>query len=158
MEKNFKTVVIIIFIFILIFMGCMLYYNYENSLDKKIKVGETDFIIPNGYHEGKSNITGVVNLSDGDSNSIFLKENDDTNISNLVNGYESTVLEKNFTPIHSNFSIDGVDIYKLSVNNTNTNHYWFKHGNKVYEIYSWNKNDNLDTIVSNLIASTKVNS
>ena len=72
MEK--KTYLIIVLIAIIIVMG-ITFLNPLTQPEGKIKVGEVNFELPDGYYEGNLNKLGDVNLTNG-TNSIFIKKHE----------------------------------------------------------------------------------
>lgn len=145
-KKLFLITIAMVF---LIFSSCA----YAGWFDSKIKVGDTDFKLPDGYHEGKMNKFGAVNITNG-TNSIFLFEQDDANIQKYINNYKKEIQKQNQSMTIKNFTIDNIVIYKTNNNNNpNTIHYWFVKNNKTYDVYTWDGNKDMDSIVINLIKS-----
>ncbi|WP_407453399.1 hypothetical protein [Methanobrevibacter sp.] len=146
---------ILIIIIVIIIIGFATYNQFYNQNSDSIKVGETEFTIPQGYSEGILNTTGDVNLTNG-SNSLIIKEYDDTDIQKHINDYINANKNRNYTTKISNLTVDKINIYKSNiVNNTNTLHYWFIKHDKVYTVVTWDGNKNTDGKVIELISSAK---
>lgn len=150
MKRKSKILIIVIIIVVALFA---IFFNpITNPTDNFIKVGDATFDLPNEYHENKTD-SGELSITDG-SHSIYFKEYNDSNITDYVLGYENFKLEKGYNSTITNFTIDGTQIYKLTVPSEPGNtQYWFIHNDKVYSIYSWTYTPEIDSIVINLIKS-----
>lgn len=153
MKKSsiFIFLAIILLIIIVGFIG----YNVFNTSnqDNTIKVGKTTFYLPGGFYEGSSDDSGVMNITNGE-NTIFLSEYNDTNIQKHIEDYEIYIANKNQTMEVNNFTIDNIVIYRTdNIDNPNNVHYWFTKNNNTYEVYKWDNNDNMDSLVIQFIKS-----
>lgn len=149
MTKKSYLIIIIIIVIILILGFCI----YSDLFNQKIKVGTTNFNMPNGYHEGALNEFGAINITNG-TNSIFLFENNDDDIIKYVNSYEEHINDLNQTMDIINFTIDNIQIFKTNnKDNPTTVHYWFVKNNKTYDIYTWEGNEEIDSIILDIIKS-----
>lgn len=150
MKKKYK-ILILILIISLFLIGIIGYLNIFNQ--NQIQIGGQNFKLPNGYYEGSLNDAGDVNLTNG-YNTIFIACYDGNNTSQYVEKTKSFVESQNFTPIITNFTFKNIYVDKLTLeNNTQYSHYWFKKDNKIFDIYTWDGNNNMDKMVSNLIES-----
>ncbi len=146
--NNKKILSIIIIVLLVAVIGFMLYEN--NSETQHIHVGNANFIIPNGYHEGQLNRLGDINLTNG-THSIFLSAND-KNINEQINELKGYFESHNETTITTELNIENEHVYKLkNTNDTFSSFYWFEKDNKVYYIYNWDGIQDMDNIVSNFI-------
>lgn len=142
MSKKF----LIIFAIIILVVGFSAYVGLFNST---FKVGDTTFNMPKGYHEGKSNYLGAVNITDGNTTVFF--EEKDVNVIQDINKYKKMIWDdRNQTVLVSNYTIDGNLFYKSTIKeNPGVMHCWFVKNNKTYDIYTWDGNNDLDMIVIN---------
>lgn len=149
MEKRTKWIIIFVLILILL-VGI---FALTGGLQKKIPVGSTNFTIPSGYHEGVSN-ENVINLTNG-KETIFITEMD-TNINDAVDSYDNYLINKNYSSMRSNFTVEGTVVQKLTnLNSTNDVRYWVENNNHTYAIYSWNENPKLDSIIFDMVKDIK---
>lgn len=51
----------------------------------------------------------------------------------------------------SNFTVDGLDIYKTFNEKNGAIHYWFSKNGKVYSVFNWGGNDKMDSTFFSLI-------
>ena len=150
MKKKF--IIIALIIIVLLILGCFIYLDFFNQ-SNVIKVGNSNFTIPDGYHKGEVNEFGALSITNG-SNSIYLSENNGTDVQGYINIYGNILKEKNESINVTSLNIDNFEIFKVtSVNNTNNVHYFFINNNKTYDIYTWGSNDKLDRVIINLIES-----
>lgn len=153
MNKKYVLMILIIVILILI-IGFLIYSPNFINQSKTINVGNSNFTMPEGYHMGEKNKFGAVSITNG-SNSIFLLENEGTDVQGYIHSYEKILMGKNETMNVTIFNIDNMEIYKaISLNNTNNIHYFFIKNNKTYDIYTWDGNSNMDSTVIKLIGSS----
>ena len=122
--------------------------------DSTFKVGATTFNMPDGYHEGTPNEFGATNITNG-TNSIFIVENNDSNIMSYITEYENYINNSRHQSMSIvNFTIDNTQIYKTdNKDDPNIIHYWFVKNKKTYDIYTWDGNKKMDSIVINMITS-----
>lgn len=152
MEK--KTYLIIVLIAIIIVMG-ITFLNPLTQPEGKIKVGEVNFELPDGYYEGNLNKLGDVNLTNG-TNSIFIKKHDSDDLYKEIKDYEDYKKTENTTLTVAKFKIKDELVYKtVSDHDKYVIHYWFLKNNKVYSIYSLQKNDDIDQIATNMIKTAQ---
>ena len=150
-----KTIIIVILSIILIIIAGLVVFSYSHN-NNTIKVGQTNFNIPEGYAEvyTKNNSANIIK----GKNSIGIACYNDTNIKEHVDNY--TLMKKNesINIETSEFNINNIKVFKSSAENDNsTIHYWFISNNNVYEICSWNGDSNTDNIARGLIESTNSN-
>lgn len=149
MEKKYSIILVIIVLIIIGLIGHVFLFNSQKTVD----VGDTCFTLPDGYSIGNLNKDGDINITNGDSD-IFINEYNDNNIDKHIDKYLASVNKTNYTFEYSNFTINNNSISRVDVEGK-TVHYWFIINEKVYTIYSWNENDDLDSIVLGLIKSAK---
>lgn len=147
-----KTHIIIILILLVIgLIACASIIGQE----KTFVVGSTEFIMPPGYNEGDINRFGATTISNG-TNTIFLLEQNGTDVNKYIDEYKEFIKGKNESMVIKNYVIDNIKIYKTdNKDNPNTVHYWFVKNNKTYDIYKWDRNENMDSTVISLINSIK---
>lgn len=154
--KKSSIIIIIVLIIIAILIGYTFYEH--NNEQNKIRIGNSNFEIPNGFHEGKLNSLGDVNLTNN-THSIFLASKNQSKIQDQINGLKEYYSNINETTSQKNFKVDEVFVYNLEVidntnssfNDTNSKFYWFEKNNEIFYIYTWDGIPNMDTIVSNFI-------
>ena len=137
-------------IIILLAIGLIAFYSFSNQ-ETELKIGNTKFQLPNGYHVGNSEKDNVINLTNG-TNEIYI-EKYDGNITDHINSYVKYTEKKNYTVKNSNFTVGKTLVYKSNVNNSSVVHYWFVKNKNIYNIYSWDKNPEMDSITIKLIES-----
>ena len=125
---------------LIIFSGLCVY------AESTFSTGSTEFNMPQGYYIGTPNDQDAINITDG-SKSVFIYEHEDNNIEKYVNHY--TKEGQKIKP--TNYTIDNTVVFKA--NNNNKIHYWFIKNNKTYDVYIWEPNENIDSIVETLIKS-----
>lgn len=151
---NYKTILIIALVIILAIIGIVA-YNTFNFSEQTCTVGAATFTLPPGYSEGAKNPYGATNITNG-NNTIFIYEYNGSNISEHINEYGNFLKEKNESLDTTKLEIDNNIIYKTSnVKNKATVHYWFAKGNKTYDIYKWDGNKDMDSMVIDLVKSMK---
>lgn len=125
------------------------FFNHENE----VMLETFYFPIPEGYTEGKMNEFGAMNYTDGNT-SIFLLQYDDLDVESKINNYTDILERSNKEFALDNYTVNGNVIYKL-VNNNNTNiiHYWFVKNNNSYDIYTWDGNKDIETVVNNFVSN-----
>lgn len=148
MEKKWIALICII---ILLVIGSITFYSFANQ-DNKVKIGDTSFQIPEGYHVDNSKSNNVTNLTNG-KHDIYIKMYDDKNIKKHINSYINQSEENNKSVKISNFTVGKTLVYKSNLNTSSSVHYWFVKNNKTYTIYSWDKNPEIDSITIKLIES-----
>ena len=148
MDKKWFALICII---ILLVVGLIVYTSFMNQ-ETEVKVGDATFKIPDGYHLGNSDEKNVTNLTNGTKN-ICIKEYDDKNIKKHINSYINQSEKDNKTVKISNFTVGKTLVYKTNLNKSAIVHYWFVKNNKTYNIYTWDKNPEIDSISIKLIES-----
>lgn len=149
MIKKTYLIGILIIILILILGVCIV----PNLLNPPIKVGAVNFEMPEGYHEGAVNAFGAVNITNGVSE-VFLLEHKDSNTNEYIDEYKVHINEINQTMDIINYTIDNVQVFKTdNKDSPETVHYWFVKDNKTYDIYTWDGNKDIDSIVAQFINS-----
>lgn len=150
---NKKSVIIIILFIILLLLGMNIFDFYNQ--EKIINVGSAEFTMPEGFEEGPMNEFGAKSITNG-TNTIYLFENNDSDINKHIESYKAMIKDKNETMYITNFTFDGVLIYKTdNIDNPATDHYWFVKNGKTYDIYKWDRNENMDSMVIDLMKSMK---
>ena len=145
---------IILIILILAIVGFASFYIFSNQ-EHSIKVGESTFIMPKGYHLGSPNELGGTNLTNN-TNEIYIDMYDSQNVTKYIEEYMNYSTKNNNTVKFSNFTIGDTFIYKSNIiDGRDSVHFWFVKDKKVYTIYCWDKNPKIDSIAVNLIESMK---
>ena len=149
MKKINKKIIISIFILIILIIFGFTYFSNISNQNNTIEVGTTKFILPNGYkYVGISDLNAVA--IDNGSNTIYLSEINDSNVTKYVNDYEKIIKEKNQTMIIQNITHNNIIYYKsVNFNSPNTTHYWFVKNNKTYSVFAYDGNTALEEIVFN---------
>jgi hypothetical protein len=149
MKKSSILIILIILAICVVGFLC-----FGNSLrGEVVKVGGTDFIVPEGYHQDAPNKLGDVTISNG-THKIFLEEHNDTDVDKYIKNYESFCKKHNQTVKVSKLNVDGVEFYKsFNEDNPQTVYYWFIKGDKTYDIYKWHENKEMDHLVIDFIKS-----
>lgn len=154
-----KIIISILVILILLFFIGFL-FNQPNYEQKHVKVGNTNFKIPEGYSEGKKNRFGDINLTKN-TNSFFISACNNS-LSEQTNGMENYFKEMNETTKLTNSSIHGIVVYKLTItdsskskfDDTKSSYYWFEKNDKVFKIYNWDGIKDMDNIVFNIVETS----
>ena len=145
---NKKSIIIIVLIIILaLLIGFIIYSSQFNQ--EQISVGEANFIMPKGYHEGIPNSLGDNNITN-EKNTIYLTECKDVSIEKYLENYKRERLKSNQTVSNSNFLVENTVVYKSTNDMTGASHFWFNKNNKTYSIYTFD-DYNIDEIVVDLI-------
>lgn len=144
-----KWFLIILLCLLIICIGAFV-YNENSNKNNKFQVGSTNFELPKGYVVGSSNEFNGVNITDG-KYTIFLVEHNDTNVTKYIKEYENVVKNKNRTMYITNSTVDGILIYKTNnIDSPENVHYWTVKNGKTYEIYKWDENPKMESIVVDL--------
>lgn len=141
MNKSLFVIVIIIIIAAICFIG----FGGMQSV-----LGGGDFKVPEGYYENGVNNDSSINVSDG-VNTFYVKLYDDANVSNHVGEYLKYISKIHKRPITSNYTFNNMVVNKISVNGTHTDHYFFAHNGKSYDVYTWNSTEDSDKSIINFI-------
>ena len=145
---NKKIIAIIVLIIAILIFGFFFYTN------NTVKVGNSYFAVPEGYHvvdEGK-----YVNVTSGKNDICLYKEVSDENINKSIANYAKNKKNNNDTLKYSKLSSGDVNITKsVTGKNNEVIHYWFTKNGKTYEAFTWSGNSNSDNLLKNLIDSMK---
>lgn len=147
------SLIILLIIIILAVIGFLAYTTYTGS-EQTVTVGSAKFALPQGYHEGSMNPFGATNITNG-TNSIFISEYEGNNVSKHIQKYKTDLNKNNNDSFNTTeLKIDNKNIYKTTnIKNKATVHYWYVNNDKTYDIYKWDGNNNMDSIVIDLINS-----
>ena len=153
MSKISKKIVIIV----LAIVALLLIVNFTIinpiNTENKVTVGSTNFILPEGYIQGDTNTFDAVNITNG-TNTVFISESDDDNITKVVRSYRKNIENKGQTMTVDRFHMDNYIFYKTNnVDNPGNIHYFFEKNNKVYDVYCWDGNADLGSIALELAKS-----
>ena len=140
--------IIVILVIIIAIMG----FSMLTSSGNQVNIENTIFDIPSGFHQGEMSKLNHVNLTNG-KESIFIYKCSGNDIEQIIEEYEDYKKSENDSVSTSNFTVNNTIVYKSTINNTKTVHYWFEYGDKVYSIYTWGVQGDIDEIVSNIIKS-----
>lgn len=150
--ENRKLIIAIIIVMIAA-IGIFSYMQIQSS-DSTFQVGKSTFKLPEGYKEAEYDQPNSVKISNGE-NEVFISAKDDTdNLDDKVHSFAKSFDKDGRPTIITNFTVDNVFVYKLNLeNDTHDCYYWFKNNGEVYDIYMWDGNDKIETIVFDLIRS-----
>lgn len=145
-----KKLIIIIAIVAILLLG--FYFMYTQNT---IKIDNTYFTIPEGYHvidEGD-----FINLTSDNNYLCLMKNPVDENITTVTHKYSDyKKSHENDTLKFENYQVNGHSVTKsTSVKHPEIVHYWFVKDGKTYEFYTWASNSNSDRLVANLIKTMK---
>ena len=150
---NKSHIMIIIIALLVIIIGIM-GFNMMATSSNHVTIENTTFDIPSGFHEGQMTNLKHVNISNG-KESIFIFKCPKNNINQNVKEY-GEYKENEGNVVHTtNFTVDKTLVYKSTLDDTMTVHYWFEYDGQVYSIYTWGVKGDIDNIVSNMIKSAK---
>ena len=152
MENNRKLIIAIIIILIAA-IGIFSYIQYQDSFSS-IKLGKTTFKIPEGYKQVESDDNNTVNINNG-KKLIYISSKGNGDFNKTIQDYVNTFEENNRPTIVTNFTVDNVLVYKLSLKNESACYYWFKNNGELYNIYKWGKTGDIETEVFDLIRTMK---
>lgn len=155
MKKKIAILLLLVLLLCILILG---FFNHDAVPSKnQLKLDNTTFTLPGGYYVGSPNKVGDANITNG-TYSIFIAEYNGSDIDVYINQYKNYMLENNKSVIIKNYTTNGISVYESTYNNMSTNHFWFKNNDKIYSIYAWESNKNLNNLVYELINSTKFNS
>lgn len=149
MEKKW---IALIFVIILLVVGLIAFYNFSTQ-ENEVKIGNSTFKLPNGYFIGNSN-NNITNLTDG-THEIYIGSYNDKNINKHVDSYVNDSMDNNRSIKISNFTVGKTLVYKSNIKDSKTVHYWFVKNKNTYNIYSVDKNSEIDSTVIKLIESVR---
>lgn len=136
---------VLLIIFLLIIMGFLLFNNF--STQNTVKVGDANFLLPNGYKEDGVNKFGALTITNG-TNQFYIIKHDDSNVSRHISEYEKLVKEKNESMTIKNITMSNTIFYKTNnIDNPQVVHYWFVKNGNTYEIYKYNENNEFESQV-----------
>lgn len=148
MDKKYIKMGVIIILILLLIIGAYFIYN-----SGYIKIGNNNFKIPEGYSIEENE--KYINLTNG-TDSICLNKVLGKDIESSVNNYIKLKKSQNLKVNTENYSFNGNNIIKLySLNETNTEHYYFEENGLTYDIFTCNKNNNTALLVNELIQTKK---
>lgn len=147
-KKSLILLVVCILVFSVVALTYAGVFNHEES----VKIGDVNFKLPEGYKSMGVNKYGYETASNG-LHGFCLDCYNDTNISKHIKEYKDECDSKNKTYKTSNFTVDGIDVYKL-VDSKNASQYWFVHDGKTYNFSTWKEVFKMDDIVRSLINSS----
>lgn len=119
----------------------------------QVKIGDSTFKISDGYEVRDNGET--IDVSNAIS-SISFNKNAKGNINENIDNYVTTKKNRdNTTVIIKNYTVDNVIVYKSeTVNDNSTSYYWFmSNNNDLIVLSTWAKNENTDSLVSEIIRS-----
>ncbi len=147
-----KILIILLFILIMLAFGFLVFNQFYPQEDH-ILVGDVNFTLPPGFHEGTINSIGDVNITNG-THTLFIAYYNDNNITKYVQMYTNGSNQTNYTYSISNFTIDDIFVCKAVNDQGGAEHFWFVKNNHVYSVYDWEKYDDIDRIFFDLIKSS----
>lgn len=151
-----KSIYMILIIVVMLLVFGVTSLNNLSNLDPTVKFGKAEFTIPDNYYKKDIGSDEVV-ITDGDIE-ITLLSYDDKNVKKHIEKYESYLKGKNKTLNMKDFKVDGVHVYKGTINGSSkVIHYWFVKDGKTYSIYSSNADKNTGDTILNIIKSYKKN-
>ena len=142
---------IIVCIIILLVVGFIAFNTFTNH-ETEVKIGDSTFQIPEGYHIEKSKKDDVTNLTNG-TNNIYIQKYDDKKVKKHIDSYINKTKQSNKTVKISNFTVGKTLVYKANIDRSSAVHFWFVKDNTTYAIYSLDKNPEIDSITTKLIES-----
>lgn len=148
MQKK-SIISILIIVLLLIVVGFIISTEYLNQ-EKEVNTTHATFKLPKGYHSEGLNGHGDLIITNG-TDTFFIAEYEDNNMQNHINIYLNDRNQNNQTINMSNLTVDGKFVSKSINLASGSTHYWFIKDNHVYSIYTWNKNEKIDSIFVNLI-------
>jgi len=147
---NKKIIALLILVVIILLFGFIGYNEWSNST---VKVGSTEFSLPEGYYKGALNEFGAVNITNGNS-SIFIYEYEGNDTLKYISHYTTSPSQKNLNISIVNYTVGDVVVYKTDNKDSPYKiHNWFIKNNKTYDVYTWDGNKDLDSVVTNIIKS-----
>lgn len=152
MDMDKKTLILLI-VCIAVFAFVALSYAGVFDQEKTVKVGEINFKLPEGYKTAGVTKQGYQKITNGLDSIYFTCVNDD-DISDHVKNYVNSKVSKNRTVTISNFTTDGVFVYKANCSDKSSQ-YWFVNGGKTYSFFTWKETFKIDDIARDLIKSSK---
>lgn len=146
---NKKYIILLLVLFLIV--GLFAYFNFYNP--NEVRVGDSRFQLPEGYHEGALRDNGDTNITN-QYTSVFIHQYDDNNTVKYSHAYVKERNQSNFTTKLVSFSVGNKTVYKSTiVGQPQSLHYWFVENGKTYTVYTWDGNDNMDLLIKDMIAS-----
>lgn len=152
MDMDKKTLILII-VCIVVFAFVALSYAGVFNHDETVTVSKVKFKLPEGYKAAGTTKQGYKKITNGLDTIFFTSVNDD-NISDHVKNYMNGKISKNRTVTISNFTTDGVFVYKANCSDK-SNQYWFVKDGKTYTFFTNKETYKIDDIARQLILSSK---
>lgn len=144
-----KKILISLIVIVLIAVGVVAFFN--SSPKDTVDVGDLSFKLPEGYHESTLSDHGFWTITNGDD-PIFIDYYNDSDAYKYVD-FEVKRIENNNESIDvSNFTINNTKVYN-TLYMSSVSQYWFAKDGKVYTIYTWNTNEELDSYMKDMISS-----
>ena len=110
MNRSKILIILGLIIMIIVLLSC--FQLSDSKQQKEFIVGNTTFMLPEGYHEELNNVSNDVKITNG-TNALFLIEYNDSNLNKHMNDYMKSSEINNDSLIASNFTIDDLVIYKV---------------------------------------------
>lgn len=143
-----KKVIIAAILIILVAIFVFSALPVTKNSNVQSNASDSNFKIPNGYSEGKTNDLGAKNYTK-DNKSIFIGESYGKRAEAYALDYQNK--SDNESLIIKNYTLNNIRVY--TIENNNTIHYWFVKDNKTYDIYTWDGNKDIELFVNNTIKS-----
>lgn len=117
--------------------------------DKKVfNFNNLKFHLPPGFI-----INSDKTISNGSTTLFFENYPENSNISNIVEGYKLYLQEEQGVPIFKEIKINDIVLYEIRNKCSNTIRYWFNINNEVYQIYTYYGREDLEYMIAYLILS-----
>lgn len=147
-------------ILLIIILGVLAFIFNGFSFSNSCNVGEAFFDLPSNYQLDSTAIQHkegyvVVNITNG-KNIISIIEYEDGDLEEVFQNYSNKRNNENYSLEVSNLTIDNNLVIK-SVKYTDYKnvHYWFAKNGRVYEIFSWDTDENFEKNVEFMIKSIR---
>lgn len=152
MGNRTSLIILIVVVLFLIagFVGYTFFFNQN-----QVEINNVVFTIPDGYHQTDAVKDKEINMTNGNNSMILLKCTT-LGIQKNIHDYQKYKSNRNSSTQISNFTVNNITVYKVSVvNDTGTLHYWFDYDKKTFSVYTWDANKNCDDFVFQLVSSIK---
>ena len=131
-----------------------IYYNKTSIyIDDLFHIGNYSFKIPEGYKEGNRDNLNIVNLTNGNHCVFITVYENSNNMDDYVNKDIEYITNANKTPVVTNFTHGDIPVTKLTVDNGYSIFYWFEINGDIIHVYTWDGNDEIESILFNFIES-----
>lgn len=148
-------------IFLIIFLVALAFVLNAFSFSDNCNVGEAFFELPSNYELDSTTILHkddyiILNITNK-KNVISVVEYKNGDLQKVFSDYTQRKQNENISLDVSNLTIDNIKVIK-SVNNADAKnvHFWFEKNGRVYEIFSWNADDNFEKNVESMIKSMRL--